>query len=82
MIYHFRPEDGQPADRLTLGGGNYQLFNLENDPFEQKDLAAVQSTVLKKMMKGLAGELERMKARYPVNAEGKELRPLLPGSGS
>ncbi|MGB0143359.1 MAG: sulfatase-like hydrolase/transferase [Akkermansiaceae bacterium] len=82
VIYHFRPEDGQPADRLTLGGGNYQLFNLENDPFEQKDLAAVQSTVLKKMMKGLAGELERMKARYPVNAEGKELRPLLPGSGS
>jgi arylsulfatase A-like enzyme len=82
VIYHYRPEDGKPGNRLTLTGGNYQLFNLENDPFEQKDMAAVQSTVLKKMMKEMAAQLERMKAKYPVDQSGRELRPLLPGSGT
>jgi arylsulfatase A-like enzyme len=82
VIYHYRPEDGKPGNQLTLTGGNYQLFNLANDPFEQKDLAAVQSSVLKKMMRGMMSELERMKAKYPVDEKGRELRPLLPGGGS
>jgi arylsulfatase A-like enzyme len=82
VIYHYRPEDGKPGNQLTLTGGNYQLFNLETDPFEQKDLAAVQASVLKKMMRGMMSQLERMKAKYPVDEKGRELRPLLPGSGS
>lgn len=82
VIYHYRPEDGKRADKVTFGGGNYQLFNLANDPFEQKDLAAVKSTLLKKMITDMSARLEKMGARYPVNAEGKVLRPVLPGKGS
>lgn len=77
VIYHARPED-ETRNRVTLGGGNYELFHLGKDPFEQRNLAAVKSDQLETLMKGMAAALEEHGARYPVDAEGREIRPRPP----
>lgn len=71
VIYHYFPT-------AVSGGSHYQLFHLHTDPFEQQDLAAEKPAELRRMMRLLAAELEAHAAVYPVDAEGRPVRPLLP----
>ncbi len=71
VIYHYFPSE-------VSEGSHYQLFNLKADPFEQKNLAATEPAELKRMMQGLAAGLEKQAAVYPVDKDGKALKPLIP----
>lgn len=72
VIYHYFPSE-------VSEGSHYQLFNLAEDPFEQKNLAATRPAELKRLMQGLIAGLESQKAVYPVDSDGTTpLKPELP----
>ena len=72
VIYHYFPSE-------VSEGSHYQLFNLKDDPFEQKNLATTAPAELKRMMQGLATGLEKQHAVYPVDPQTKApLKPVLP----
>ncbi|MES2594850.1 MAG: sulfatase [Verrucomicrobiota bacterium] len=72
VIYHYFPT-------AVSGGSHYQLFNLKDDPFEQKDLAATNATELKRLMQALIAGLEAQKAVYPIDQATKApVKPQLP----
>lgn len=78
VIYHTLPEILTTGNHIQFEGGNYQLFNLAEDPFESTNLADSKPKELKRMMKGLISQLEGHKAVYPIDDTGKTLRPQLP----
>jgi arylsulfatase A-like enzyme len=72
VIYHYFPTE-------VSGGSHYQLFNLKNDPFEQKDLAATEPGELKRLMQGMVATLENQHAVYPVEKDGRtRVKPKVP----
>ena len=72
VIYHYFPTE-------VSENSHYQLFNLKNDPFEQKNLAASESAELKRLMQGLIAGLEKQGAVYPVEKGGTTpVKPKLP----
>ena len=72
VIYHYFPSE-------VSEGSHYQLFNLGDDPFEQKNLAASHPTELRRLMQGLIAGLEKQNAVYPIDKEGATpLKPILP----
>lgn len=56
----------------------YALFDLENDPSESENLASQNPGKLKAMMQAMVRELESMNAQYPVDRQGKEVKPVIP----
>ena len=78
VIYHTLPEIPTTGGHIQFGGGHYELFNLNKDPFESTNLASSQPGKLRSMMEGLTRGLENMNAVYPVDKDGKDLRPLIP----
>lgn len=79
VIYHTLPGVKTRGNRVQFGGGNYELYHLGRDPFEERNMAAVKSDLLKKMMHDMVGALGERGALYPVDAEGRELKPQVPG---
>lgn len=72
VIYHYMPT-------AASNGSHYQLFNLAEDPFEEKDLATSQPEILRQMMRELIARLEAQKAVYPLsNDRTTVLKPILP----
>lgn len=73
VIYHYFPSEASE-------GSHYQLYNLDEDPFEQNNLAEERPEVLQRMMKKLVLELDRHHAQMPVGSEGSQepVRPKLP----
>lgn len=72
VIYHFFPSEASE-------GSHYQLYNLADDPFESKNLAAEQPERLRTLMQRLIAGLEEHKAQYPVAKDGvTPLKPELP----
>ncbi len=72
VIYHYFPSE-------VSENSHYQLFNLAKDPFEQKNLAAVETSELRRMMQGLITGLEKQGAVYPVDkTTGAPAKPKLP----
>lgn len=71
LIYHFFPEQNPANVR-------YELFNLVDDPFENRNLAGSKPLKLAGMMQALVAELEAHGAQYPVDEEGNEIRPVMP----
>jgi arylsulfatase A-like enzyme len=67
VIYHYQV-DGSPR---------YELFDLEQDPFEANDLRTQNPKKLKKMMQLLVKELQDSKALYPEK-DGKKLVLIVP----
>jgi len=78
VIYHTLPDKPTTGGRIQFEGGNFELFNLAEDPFEQANLAESEPRELERMMRGLITALEDHDAIYPVDDERKELRPRLP----
>ncbi len=72
VIYHYFPSAASEHS-------HYQLFNLQEDPFEQKNLAAAQPIELRRMMRNLMTALDRHEAVYPVDPDGEmPVKPILP----
>lgn len=78
VIYHALPDRPTSGGHIQFEGGNFELFNLAEDPFESTNLSTSNPNELTSMMKGLIAALEDHNAVYPVDNEGKELRPRLP----
>ena len=79
VIYRYLP--GPESGKRNPQGDprvRYELFNLARDPYETTNLAETESDQLKKMMLALLAQLEAENALFPVDAEGKELRPIMP----
>ncbi|MEZ6106174.1 MAG: sulfatase [Pirellulaceae bacterium] len=72
IVYHYRPTD-------VSAGSHYQLFNLADDPFEQHELTNEQPEQVVRMMRLMIEELQKHDAVYPIDENGNELRPELPG---
>ncbi|MEA1952211.1 MAG: sulfatase-like hydrolase/transferase, partial [Planctomycetota bacterium] len=75
VIYHTLPDRPTTGGHIQFKGGNYELFHLAEDPFESTNLAEAEPRKLRQMMKGLIAALENHNAVYPVDDDGKELRP-------
>ena len=78
VIYHTLPDRKTTGGHIQFSDGNFELFNLASDPFEQNNLARSKPDVLKRMMQGLIAQLEQHSAVYPVDDDRQELRPRLP----
>ena len=72
VIYHYVPSK-------VSEGSHYQLYNLADDPFESKNVAATEPDQLKRMMKQLIAALDEHDAQYPVEEDGTTPRlPKMP----
>lgn len=72
VIYHYFPTE-------VSEGSHYQLYNLQDDPFEQKNLAATHPAELKRLMTGMISKLEAQGAVYPVEkGTTTPVKPKLP----
>jgi arylsulfatase A-like enzyme len=73
VIYHYFPSKASE-------GSHYQLYNLAEDPFESRNVAASRPDQLRLMMQGLIVSLEKHNALYPVDKEdgATPLKPQLP----
>ena len=72
VIYHYFPTE-------VSEGSHYQLYNLKDDPFEQKNLATTNPAELKRLMRGLIAALEAQSAIFPLGKDGiTPQKPLLP----
>jgi len=56
----------------------YGLFDVENDPSESTNLASENPEKLKAMMQAMVQELQSQNAQYPVDGQGKEVKPVIP----
>ena len=75
VVYHTLPNQPTAEGHLQFQGGHHELFNLVKDPFESTNLATSNPDQLRHMMDGMIAELHRHNAVYPVDDDGKELRP-------
>ena len=76
IIYNYLPKVKTRHRKKQVK--RYQLYNLKNDPTESKDLALSQPKQLMRIMKSMIAELIKQDAQYPVDKEGKTLKPILP----
>ena len=78
VIYNYLPKVNTQHRKKHVK--RYQLYNLKNDPTEAKDLATSQPQELMRMMKAMMAELTSQNAQYPIDKQGKTLKPALPVS--
>jgi arylsulfatase A-like enzyme len=77
LVHHALPEIPTHGGLIQFEGGHFELFNLAEDPYEQRNLAGEERGALKRMVAGMREELERMGAQHPVDEAGRPLRPEL-----
>jgi arylsulfatase A-like enzyme len=70
LVYDYNP-DGKEAPK-------HALYNLKKDPFEDENLAAKNPEKLQQMIAVMSRQLEAENALYPVDSEGRELKPHSP----
>lgn len=72
VIYHYFPS-------AASENSHYQLYDLQSDPFESKNLATSHPEDLKRMMKSLVQELQQAKAQYPIDRKNQQaVEPIIP----
>ena len=70
LIYHYNPDtDGVPT---------YQLYNLQEDPYEKHELSAENPKMVRKMCKLMIARLKKENAVYPVDKYNHALKPVMP----
>ena len=72
LIYYYRPENPSEPE--------YRLYNLEEDPWEDRDLSGSERVKLAEMVREMRDRLEAEGALYPEDAEGRPLKPVVPES--
>lgn len=75
LIFHALPNEPTSGNRIQFNDGHFELFNLEDDPFEQSNLAKSNPDVLNRMIAGLNQEMERMNGQYPIDDNGNPIEP-------
>ncbi|WP_417748200.1 sulfatase [Rosistilla oblonga] len=78
VVYHTLPNEPTTGGFIQFEDGNYELFNLADDPFESTNLAKSHPQELKRMMQGLIDALVAHEAVYPVDDAGAPIPPQLP----
>lgn len=71
VVYHYFPT-------AVSGNSHYQLFHLQDDPFEQQDVAPSQPEKLRDMMQRMVASLERHAAVFPVDGNKRPVYPIVP----
>ena len=72
VIYHYYPSE-------VSEGSHYQLYNLGEDPSEQRNLAKTNPSELSRMMEGMIDALASHDAVYPLSEDGHSvLKPKMP----
>ena len=69
LVYYYNPEHPETPGHV--------LFNLEDDPFETKDLSSERPDIARKLIGDMIARLKRENAAYPVDFEGKTVLPRL-----
>lgn len=72
FIYYYSPDN--PDRRSAV------LYNLAKDPCETTDLLESRPDIAESMFRKMCVQLEKEGALYPVDADGNEVRPVLPES--
>ena len=67
LIYYYHPEKPEKPGII--------LYNLKEDPTESKDIASLYPIRCKKMTQKMIKQLQKEKALYPVDKEGREVKP-------
>jgi len=70
LIYNYNPK--------TPNQPSYELYNLADDPFENKNVAKEKPEKLKSLMKAMIHQLKEEQALYPIDKSGNELKPKMP----
>lgn len=83
VIYHYLPiSEELKQKKLKKHQGDstvrYELFDLKKDPYEATDLSEKNPKELKRMLSLMGQQLEEYEALYPVDANGNELKPVIP----
>jgi arylsulfatase A-like enzyme len=68
LVYHYFPA-------LNPANTRYELFNLENDPYEQVNLAKENQSKVKQLLFAMQKRLEKEGALYPEDKNGNMLKP-------
>lgn len=69
LIYYYNPEHPERPDCV--------LYNLKEDPEERHELSATHKEKKLEMIRKMIENLDREGAQYPVDFEGREVRPNL-----
>lgn len=67
LVYYYNPEHPERPDCL--------LYNLAEDPGEQKEISALNPLKTLDMLRHMIIRLEKEGALYPVDFDGREVRP-------
>jgi arylsulfatase A-like enzyme len=73
----YRGGDWKVVHRYLGEKNRYELYDLENDPFESNNLAVSKPQKLKSMLEAMVKGLESNGALYPVEL-GKTIKPVIP----
>jgi arylsulfatase A-like enzyme len=74
----YRRDNWKLVCRYVGEGNGYELYNLESDPQESNNLADNNPEMLKTMIETMTAKLDSCDALYPVDAQGREIKPLIP----
>ncbi len=74
----YRKDNWKVVCHYIDDGIGYELYNLESDPQESRNMAASKPEKLKAMIKAMTERLDSYDALYPVDENGSELKPLIP----
>ncbi len=78
VIYHALPDVPTTGGLIQFEGGNFQLFNLKEDPFESTNLASKEGGKLQEMVDGLTSAMEAHGGLFPVGENSQKLIPTVP----
>jgi arylsulfatase A-like enzyme len=71
VVYHYVPSE-------QSSGQQYELFDLQVDPFESTNLAGSEPELLRTMMQRLVAALQACDAVFPEDERGQPLPPVVP----
>ena len=67
LIYYYNPAHPELPQSV--------LFNLEEDPYETTDVSGLHPGITARLLKEMTARLERERAAYPVDFEGRPIPP-------
>lgn len=69
LIYYYNPEHPERPD--------WALYQLDDDPFEEREVSRLYPQQALSMLRTLMTKLDEQEALYPVDVDGREVRPNL-----